>query len=192
MNDEVFIHEKALVAEGCEIGPRTRIWAFSNILKGARIGADCNICDHCFIEGRVRIGDRVTVKNGVSLWDGLSVENDVFIGPHAVFTNDVYPRSRVYHDEPVRTKLKMGCTIGANATIIAGHTIGCYAFVGAGAVVTRDVPDHTLWLGNPARQVGYVCRCGKHLKPIDGSDELVCSCGLKYHFDNGVLTLPEW
>ena len=191
MNDDVFIHEKALVDPGSQIGPGTRVWAFCNILKGARIGADCNVCDHCFVEGDVTVGDRVTIKNGVSLWAGITVEDDVFIGPHAVFTNDIYPRSRVYHDEPDRTVLKIGCTIGANATVVAGHTIGCYAFIGAGAVVTKDVPDHTLWLGNPARQAGYVCRCGRRLPEVAGGEEMMCSCGLRFIFDRGVLTLAE-
>ena len=156
------VHHTALVATD-QVGPGTRIWAFCNIQEGVRIGSDCNICDHCFIEQGVVIGDRVTIKNGVALWSGVTLEDDVFVGPGAVFTNDVYPRSKAYLERPATTLVRRGATIGANATVVAGHSIGAYAFIGAGAVLTKDAPDFSLWLGNPARQVGFVCKRGKRL-----------------------------
>lgn len=149
------IHPRALVDPGCQIGPRTRVWAFAHVLPGATIGADCNLCDHIFIEGQVRLGDRVTVKCGVYLWDGLRVEDDVFIGPNATFTNDKYPRSRAYLAEHPVTCLRQGCSIGAGAVILPGIEIGRGAMVGAGAVVTANVPPHAIVVGNPARVSGY-------------------------------------
>jgi len=178
------VHQTALVASE-HIGEGTRIWAFCNVQKNVTIGVDCNIGDHCFIEQNVTLGDRVTVKNGVSLWEGLTVEDDVFIGPNAVFTNDLYPRSKAYLDKPVPTLLQEGCSIGANAVILAGRTIGRFAMIGAGAIVTRDVPDFTLWLGNPARQVGYVCRCSKQLG-VD-APAITCSCGRRYSLEDNYL-----
>ncbi len=185
-DNDYFVHPSALVATD-QIGAKTRIWAFCNIQKGVRIGADCNICDHCSIESNVIIGDRVTVKNGVSLWDGMLIEDDVFIGPNAVFTNDIYPRSKVYHAEVDKTLLKKGASIGANAVVVAGHTVGVYAFIGAGAVVTKDIPDYTIWLGNPARLAGYVCKCVRRLSFDSNTSEAVCSCGLSYMLINGVV-----
>ncbi len=187
-------HDTALVASD-KIGKGTRIWAFCNVLAGATIGSDCNLGDHCFVENDVRIGDRVTIKNGVSLWDGITIEDDVFIGPHAVFTNDVYPRSKAPLGEPARTLIRQGATIGANATIVAGRTIGRYAFVGAGAVVTRDIPDFALWFGNPARQIGYVCKAGRRLEfSSDPDGRLIATgqTGEKYLFlDNRVIEFRE-
>ncbi len=151
---EHFEHPKALV-ESKAIGPRTRVWAFAHVLSGARIGSDCNICDHTFIENDVVVGDRVTVKCGVQLWDGVRIEDDVFIGPNVTFTNDPSPRSRQRLDEYPETLLKNGCSIGANATILPGISIGQQAMVGAGAVVTRSVPPRAVVVGNPARIVRY-------------------------------------
>ena len=148
-------HPAALV-EALNIGKDTRIWAFAHILPRASIGADCNICDHVFIENDVVVGNRVTVKCGVQLWDGMRVEDDVFIGPNATFTNDISPRSRQHLAEYPETVLKKGCSIGANATVTPGLTIGRDAMVGAGAVVTRDVPAFAIVTGNPARISGYV------------------------------------
>lgn len=151
-----FSHAQALVDEGATIGDETRIWAFAHVLPGAVIGSQCNICDHVFIENDVVIGDRVTVKCGVQLWDGLRLEDDVFVGPNATFTNDPFPRSRQYPQEYARTVVRRGASIGANATILPGLTIGQKAMVGAGAVVTRSVPDNAIVVGNPATIVGYV------------------------------------
>ena len=148
-----FIHEKAL-CESSHIGERTRIWAFAHVLPGARIGSDCNICDGVFIENDVRVGDRVTVKCGVQLWDGVELDDDVFVGPNATFTNDRFPRSRQHQSAPLRTRVESGASIGANATILPGLTIGRHAMVGAGAVVTRDVPAGAVVVGNPARVIG--------------------------------------
>jgi acetyltransferase-like isoleucine patch superfamily enzyme len=148
-----FKHPAALV-ESDQIGDDTRIWAFAHVLPGARIGADCNICDHTFIENDVVLGARVTVKSGVQLWDGVTVEDDVFIGPNATFTNDLMPRSKQYLPAFLRTLVKRGASIGANATILP-VTIGENAMVGAGAVVTRDVPRNAIVVGNPARIIGY-------------------------------------
>lgn len=150
-----FVHPLGCCESG-KIGSNTRIWAFAHVLPGARIGADCNICDHVFVENDVIVGDRVTVKCGVQLWDGLRVEDDVFIGPNATFTNDRFPRSKAYPDAFSQTRVGRGASIGANATILPGVTIGQYAMVGAGAVVTRSVPPYAIVVGNPARIVGYV------------------------------------
>lgn len=150
-----FKHPEAIV-EATAIGPRTRIWAFAHVLPGARIGADCNICDHVFIENDVQIGDRVTVKCGVQLWDGVALEDDVFVGPNATFTNDPAPRSRRRPAEFLKTCIKVGASIGANATILPGITVGRNAIVGAGAVVTQSVPTNAIVVGNPAYIEGYV------------------------------------
>lgn len=145
-------HPQALV-ESDRIGAGTRVWAFAHILPGAVIGADCNICDGVFVENDVVVGDRVTVKCGVQLWDGVELEDDVFVGPNATFTNDAFPRSGMHPAAYARTLVRRGASIGANATILPGLTIGADAMVGAGAVVTRDVPDGVVVVGNPARIV---------------------------------------
>ena len=173
-----FVHPNALIDEGARIGARTRIWAFAHVLGGAVIGDDCNICDHTFLEGGVQLGNRVTVKCGVSLWNGVKAEDDVFVGPDAVFTNDARPRSRRYPPEFLKTVLKQGCSIGANSTVLPGLTIGRWAMVGAGAVVTRDVPDYALVTGNPARFRTWVCRCGEKL--VQEGQALTCQCGQRY------------
>lgn len=151
-----FFKHGLAVVESDRIGAGTRVWAFAHILPGARIGADCNICDHTFIENQVVLGDRVTVKCGVQIWDGVTLEDDVFVGPNATFGNDDFPRSG-RHDRPLlRTLVRRGVSIGGNATILPGIAIGKCAMVAAGAVVTRDVPPNTVVAGNPARIVGYV------------------------------------
>jgi acetyltransferase-like isoleucine patch superfamily enzyme len=174
-----FAHPKALIDKEVSIGQGTRVWAFAHVLGGAILGEDCNICDHTFIEGGVRIGNRVTVKCGVFLWDGITIEDDVFIGPSAVFTNDYRPRSKRHLKTCLQTVLKKGCTLGANSTILPGVTIGCWAMVGAGSIVTHDVPDHALVVGSPARRRAWVCRCGKKLFPASGR-LLGCACGRSY------------
>ena len=150
-----FKHSHALVESG-SIGKGTKIWAFAHVLPRAKIGEDCNICNNVFIENDVIIGDRVTIKCGVQLWDGVRVDDDVFIGPNATFTNDIFPRSKVYPEKFLITRLKKGCSIGANATVLCGIEIGEQAMVGAGAVVTKDVPPKALVYGNPARIQRYL------------------------------------
>ncbi|HEV2436386.1 MAG TPA: GNAT family N-acetyltransferase [Verrucomicrobiae bacterium] len=174
-----FAHSKALIDEGVSIGQGTRVWAFAHVVGGAILGEDCNICDHTFIEGGVRIGNRVTVKCGVFLWDGLTVEDDVFIGPGAIFTNDSRPRSKKYLARTVPTVLQEGCTLGAGSTTLPGITIGRWAMVGAGAIVTHDVPNHALVVGSPARWRAWICRCGEKLFPTSGR-LLGCACGRAY------------
>ena len=147
-----YIHPMSDV-QSSNIGVDTKIWQFCVVLPAAVIGKECNICAHTFIENHVTIGDRVTVKSGVYLWDNICIEDDVFIGPNATFTNDKYPRSKQYTGQLSAIKIQTGASIGANATILPGITIGRFAMVGAGAVVTKDVPDNTLVVGNPARIV---------------------------------------
>ena len=150
----VFVHPQG-VCESTRVGAGTRVWAFAHVLPGATIGAECNICDHVFIENDVVIGDRVTVKSGVQLWDGLRVADDVFIGPNATFSNDKYPRSKRYQAKVEQTFLERGASIGAGAVVLPGLRVGARAMVGAGAVVTHDVPARAIVSGNPARIVGY-------------------------------------
>jgi UDP-2-acetamido-3-amino-2,3-dideoxy-glucuronate N-acetyltransferase len=172
----VFVHDRAL-CESEEIGPRTRVWAFAHVMKGARVGADCNVCDHAFIEGGAVVGNKVTIKNAVQVWDRVTVEDEVFLGPGMIFTND--PRPRAAFKKPASeflpTRVRRGASIGANATIVCGTTIGEQAFVGAGAVVIRDVPPHALVVGNPARRIGWMCSCGERLPA-----SLACGCGRSY------------
>lgn len=149
-----FVHPQAL-CESRSIGPNTRIWAFAHVLPGAVIGSDCNICDHVFIENDVVLGDRVTVKCGVQLWDGLRVADGVFIGPNATFSNDKYPKSKHYQPAPLQTHIGKGASIGGGATILPGLRIGARAMIGAGSVVTHDVPPRAIVSGNPARIIGY-------------------------------------
>jgi len=154
------IHKNAIV-KSKNIGEGTKIWAFCNILEGAKIGRRGNICDGCFMEGKVTVGNNVTIKNGVYLWDGVTVEDNVFIGPAVVFTNDLNPRSKNTKYEKKKTLVKKGSSIGANATILPGITVGKYAMVGAGSVVTKNVPDFALVYGNPAKIMGKVDKNGK-------------------------------
>jgi UDP-2-acetamido-3-amino-2,3-dideoxy-glucuronate N-acetyltransferase len=164
------------------IGDATMVWQHSVILPGAKIGNHCNINAFCFIENDVVIGDYVTVKCGVFIWDGITIEDKVHIGPNVTFTNDLYPRSK-HNFELARTVVKQGASLGANATIIAGITIGEYALIGAGSVVTKNVPNNTLWIGNPARQRGYVCSCGHKL-----DENLKCKyCHSNYKLVNGCI-----
>ena len=159
----MYIHPQALV-ETDQIGHDTRIWAFVHILPEVSIGNNCNICDHCFIESDVKIGNNVTVKSGIYLWSGVTLEDDVFLGPNVVFTNDLRPRSKQYIP-PMRTLVQKGASIGANSTVLAGVTIGQYAMTGIGSVITRDIPAHALFYGNPARQHGWVDEQGEKLQP---------------------------
>jgi acetyltransferase-like isoleucine patch superfamily enzyme len=172
----VFVHEKAL-CETEDVGAGTRVWAFAHVMKGVSIGEECNIGGHVFIETGARLGARVTVKNNVLLWDRVTIEDEVFLGPNAVFTNDLNPRV-AFKKPPDRflpTLVRRGASIGANATVVCGVTIGEQALVGAGSVVTADVPAHGLVVGNPARRIGWVCACGERLP-----DALGCGCGRRY------------
>ncbi len=152
--ENVFVHPQAL-CESSDIGSGTRIWAFTHLLPGARLGQDCNICDNVFVENDVIVGDRVTVKCGVQLWDGVRIGDDVFVGPNVTFTNDPFPRSKLRPVTYSQTFVRAGASIGANATILPGLEIGANAMVGAGAVVTRNVPNYAIVVGNPAKIVGY-------------------------------------
>ena len=183
INQEASIHSHALVDEGAKIGARTRIWAFAHVLAGAVIGEDCNICDHTFIEGKVVLGNGVTVKCGVYLWDGVVAEDHVFIGPAAVFTNDLKPRSRQYLNDYAPTYLKEGCSIGANSTIVAGISIGKWSLIGAGSVVTKNVPDYGAVWGNPARFRYWICKCTEKMS-FENSDKFECRCGQIYQLDS--------
>jgi UDP-2-acetamido-3-amino-2,3-dideoxy-glucuronate N-acetyltransferase len=159
-----FAHESSYVDEGCEIGDGTRIWHFTHVMTGARIGRGCNIGQNVVISPDVVIGDNVKIQNNVSVYTGVILEDDVFCGPSMVFTNVVNPRSHVSRKSEYRqTLVRRGASIGANATVVCGHTIGRFAFVGAGAVVTRDVPDYALVVGNPGRVTGWMCDCGVKL-----------------------------
>lgn len=180
---DVFIHPAAL-CESDSVGAGTRIWAFAHVMRGATIGRDCNICDHAFVESGVVVGDRVTVKNGVLLFEKVTIEDDVFLGPHAVFTNDLRPRVEVRtpREEWLPTLVRKGASIGANATIVCGTTVGEYALIGAGSVVTRDVPAHALMAGNPARRTGWVCVCGETLPASLG-----CECGRRFVLEGTAL-----
>lgn len=175
-----FVHPLAVVDEGARIGAGSRVWAGAHIMSGAHVGRDCNIGENCFVEGGVTVGAGVTVKNNVALYSGAEIEDDVFLGPSCVFTNVVNPRSFVSRkSEFKKTVVKRGASIGANATLVCGVTVGRYAFVGAGAVVSKNVPDYALAYGCPARVRGWVCRCGAKLDFRDG--QAVCpECGEAY------------
>ena len=172
-----FKHETAIIDEGAVIGDNTRIWHWVHICGGAHIGERCSLGQNVFVGSDVVIGSNVKVQNNVSIYDTVTLEDDVFCGPSMVFTNVYNPRSHVSRKhEYRRTLIKRGATLGANCTIICGNTIGQYAFIGAGAVVTRNVPDHALMVGIPARQIGWMCQCGERL-----SDKFVClSCEKQY------------
>ncbi len=187
MDEDIYIDPRAIV-ETDEIGRGTRIWAFCHIMQGVSIGEACNIGEHCYLESGVVIGDRVTIKNGNMLWEGITLEDGVFVGPQVVFTNDRYPRSpRLeaaafrYRDKrwlsPIRVRI--GASIGGGAVILGGITLGRYCLVAAGAVVTRDVPDHALVAGSPARAVGWVCVCGQPLH-FQGTGASCTQCGRSY------------
>lgn len=153
------IHPLADVQSEC-IGQNTSIWQFVVILPLAKIGSNCNICANVLIENDVVVGNNVTIKSGVQLWDGVTIENSVFIGPNVTFTNDLVPRSKIYPERFERTIIQHGASLGANCTVIAGVQVGAYALIGAGSVVTKDVPANTLWYGNPAKQKGYITNDG--------------------------------
>ena len=184
----VYIHPTA-ICDSQEVGEGTRVWAFAHVLNGAVIGRNCNIGDHVYIEGGAYLGRDVTVKNQVMIWEGVTIEDGVFVGPGVIFTNDRHPRSRCLSEAAVRysrtenwlttTTVKRGAAVGARTVILSGLTIGCFASIGAGAVVTKDVPDHRIMLGNPARPIGWACACGMSLNV-----DLICeSCKRRFSID---------
>ena len=175
---EYFVHESSYIDDDVEIGEGTKIWHFSHVLKGARIGKNCSLGQNVNIGNNVHMGDGCKVQNNVSIYEGVELEDYVFCGPSMVFTNDLTPRAKYpkgsagYH----RTVLHTGATVGANATIVCGHNLGKWSMIAAGAVVTKNVPDHALMAGVPAQQIGWVCECGERL-----GEDLVCSkCARKY------------
>jgi UDP-2-acetamido-3-amino-2,3-dideoxy-glucuronate N-acetyltransferase len=188
------IHPSAIVDQGAQIGEGTRVWHFVHVSAGARIGSNCTLGQNVFVANRVVIGNNVKIQNNVSVYDEVSLEDDVFCGPSMVFTNVYNPRSQFSRkDDYRRTLVRRGATLGANCTIVCGVTIGRYAFVGAGAVVNRDVPDFALMLGVPARQAGWMSRYGERLDlPLKGSGEAKCPhTGERYVLNAGICTLAE-
>jgi UDP-2-acetamido-3-amino-2,3-dideoxy-glucuronate N-acetyltransferase len=184
MGKEYFIHPTSIVDEPHEIGNGTKIWHFSHIMSGARIGENCTIGQNVFVGSGALLGNNVKVQNNVSIFDGVTLEDDVFCGPSVVFTNVFNPRSFISRRKEFRkTLVRKGATVGASATIICGNTIGQYAFIGAGSVVTKDVPDYALVYGNPGGVKGWVCRCAGEITFRSG--RAVCeACGKKYRKDS--------
>lgn len=192
MEKNYFVHESSYVDEPCEIGEGTRIWHFSHVMAGSIMGRGCNIGQNVVVSPQVRIGDNVKIQNNVSIYTGVELEDDVFCGPSMVFTNVTNPRSHVSRKDEYRaTLVKRGASIGANATVVCGNTIGRYAFIGAGAVVTRDVPDYAMVMGNPARLAGWMCKCGIKLNLSNdsaGVERATCSaCGASYVKQGGLV-----
>lgn len=189
---DFFVHESSYVDEGAQIGAGTKIWHFCHLMGGTKIGERCNIGQNVFIAVDVTIGNNVKIQNNVSLYTGVVVEDDVFLGPSMVLTNVINPRSHVSRkDEYKSTLIKQGATVGANATIVCGVTLGQYCFIGAGAVVTRSVPDYGLVYGNPGRVQGWMCRCGIRLvfETVDGREQALCpECGEPYRKKDEVVT----
>jgi len=184
---DFFVHPSSYVDEPCVIGAGTKIWHFCHISKNAVIGERCSFGQNCFVANDVVIGSNVKVQNNVSIYTGTVIEDDVFLGPSCVLTNVTNPRSQVLrHSLYERTRLRRGCTIGANATVVCGTTVGRYSFIAAGAVVTKDVPDYALIAGVPGRQVGWMSRHGHRLE-FDARGEATCAeSGFRYKLENGV------
>lgn len=188
-----FIHPTAEVSADAVIGVGTKIWHQCQVMPGARIGAHCKLGKSVYVDSGVKIGDRVKIQNGISVYKGVTVEDDVLLGPHMAFTNDLYPRAFNDDFEIVPTLVRKGASVGANATVVCGVTLGNYCMVGAGAVVTMDVPDYALVVGNPARVVGYVCACGKRLN-VDykkrKTGEVNCDrCGKQFRIEASQLSV---
>jgi UDP-2-acetamido-3-amino-2,3-dideoxy-glucuronate N-acetyltransferase len=190
---DYFVHESSYIDEGAEIGSGTKIWHFCHVMSRARIGERCNIGQNVLVSPDVTIGNNVKIQNNVSLYTGVIVEDDVFLGPSMVFTNVINPRSHVSRkNEYMTTLVRKGASIGANATIVCGVTLGCYSFVGAGSVVTRDVPDYALVYGSPARVRGWMCQCGEQLTFTDqeGTESAICqNCGDTYRKQGELVRL---
>jgi len=181
---DYFVHESSYIDDGAQIGAGTKIWHFCHIMGGAQLGERCNIGQNVFIAAGVRIGSNVKIQNNVSIYNGVIIEDDVFLGPSMVFTNVINPRSHVLrHDEYMTTRVQCGVSIGANATIVCGVTLGKYCFIGAGAVVTHDVPDYALVYGSSARVQGWMCQCGVQVCFEDsghGEKATCAACGNQY------------
>lgn len=184
-----FVHSSSFVDENCEIGEGTKIWHFSHIMSGSKIGQNCNLGQNVVVSPHVILGNNVKVQNNVSIYEGVICEDDVFLGPSVVLTNVINPRSAIVRKhEYKKTLIKKGASIGANATIVCGNTIGAYAFIGAGAVVTKNVPDYALMMGNPARQTGWVSEAGQKLI-FDASGNAICKeKNERYLLENGIVT----
>ena len=183
-NKDYFVHESSYVDEGCKIGKGTKIWHFSHIQSGAKIGSNCSMGQNVNVSNNVRIGNGCKLQNNVSVYEGVELEDDVFCGPSCVFTNVTAPRAHFpVHGVYAKTLVKEGASLGANCTIVCGHTIGKSALIGSGAVVTKDVKDYALMAGVPARQIGWVCECGKRL-----DESLKCACGRCYELKDEYLT----
>ena len=186
-----FVHESSYADDGCKIGEETKIWHFCHVSKGAVIGRKCVFGQNVFVSGTAVIGDRCKIQNNVSLYDDVVLEDDVFCGPSMVFTNVFNPRAFIERKKEYRkTLLKKGCTVGANATVVCGSVLGEYCFVGAGSVVTKDVPAFGLVYGNPARLRGWICKCGVKLEAREG--KVSCgACGLKYKIAEGACAIAD-
>ena len=192
---EYFVHPSSFVDEGAKIGAGTKIWHFCHVMRGAQIGENCVLGQNVFVGRNVRIGNRVKIQNNVSVYEGVILEDEVFCGPSMVFTNVINPRSEIERKSEFKTTLvKRGATLGANCTIVCGVTIGRYAFIGAGAVVTKDVPDYALMVGVPARQVGWMSRHGHRLTEQDEEGNWICpESGWRYgEIEPGVLRCMDW
>lgn len=188
------IHPSAIVDDGASLGENTRVWHFAHVCGGARIGAGCSLGQNVFVSNDVVIGNNVKIQNNVSVYDAVTIEDDVFCGPSMVFTNVYNPRSAVTRkDEYRKTLIRRGATLGANSTIVCGTVVGQYAFVGAGAVINRDVPDFALMVGVPARQIGWMTRFGEKLAlPLKGNGDAVCEkTNERYTLRDGVCALAE-
>jgi UDP-2-acetamido-3-amino-2,3-dideoxy-glucuronate N-acetyltransferase len=186
IHETAFVHESAYVDDGAEIGAGTKVWHFCHVLGGAVIGERCSLGQNVVVMNGTRIGTNVKIQNNVSIYEGVELEDDVFCGPSMVFTNVMNPRSHVSRkNEYRRTLVKRGASIGANATIVCGSTLGEYAFVGAGAVVAKDVPAFALMVGVPARRIGWMCQCGERLS--DSGSGRCAACGSTYESSNGVV-----
>ena len=187
MEKNYFVHESSYVDDGCEVGEGTKIWHFSHIMKGSKLGKNCNIGQNVVISPGVELGEGVKIQNNVSVYTGVVCEDGVFLGPSCVFTNVINPRAFIERKSEYRkTTIKKGASIGANATIVCGHDIGRYAFVGAGSVVTKDVPDYAMVYGSPAKVQGYICQCGEKLSFV--SEKTECSaCGKRYFKERSVV-----
>lgn len=192
MEEKAYIHPTSCVDQPCSIGGGTRVWHFCHIMQGATIGRDCNLGQNVMVGRGVSIGNRCKIQNNVSVYEGVVCEDEVFVGPSVVFTNVINPRSFIERKHEFRpTTVRRGATIGANATLVCGVEIGRYAFVGAGAVVTRDVPPYALMVGNPAVQLGWVCECGNRIEPAEG-DACTCpACGKRFVMRDGRVGLID-